>query len=59
MLSAVQRGRGPRARGFARPVFDFADGGAEDERTLRRNEQAFNEVPIRPGHSTGSDTGSL
>ena len=24
-----------------RPVFDFADGGAEDETTLRRNEAAF------------------
>ena len=24
-----------------RPVFDFADGGAEDEHTLRRNEDAF------------------
>jgi L-lactate dehydrogenase (cytochrome)/(S)-mandelate dehydrogenase len=26
-----------------RPVFDFADGGAEDELTLRANEQAFDE----------------
>jgi isopentenyl diphosphate isomerase/L-lactate dehydrogenase-like FMN-dependent dehydrogenase len=31
-----------------RPVFDFADGGAEDERTLRRNESAFDEVELLP-----------
>ena len=28
-------------RALPRPVFDFADGGAEDEHTLRRNEDAF------------------
>jgi L-lactate dehydrogenase (cytochrome)/(S)-mandelate dehydrogenase len=31
-----------------RPVFDFADGGAEDERTLRRNEAAFGDVSLLP-----------
>jgi L-lactate dehydrogenase (cytochrome)/(S)-mandelate dehydrogenase len=31
-----------------RPVFDFADGGAEDERTLRRNESAFAAVELVP-----------
>jgi L-lactate dehydrogenase (cytochrome)/(S)-mandelate dehydrogenase len=31
-----------------RPVFDFADGGAEDERTLRRNESAFDAVELLP-----------
>jgi L-lactate dehydrogenase (cytochrome) len=31
-----------------RPVFDFADGGAEDERTLRRNEAAFGEIDLAP-----------
>ncbi|MGH8735669.1 MAG: alpha-hydroxy-acid oxidizing protein, partial [Burkholderiales bacterium] len=30
------------------PVFDFADGGAEDEQTLRRNEAAFDEVALLP-----------
>src|SRR5258707_10971069 len=30
------------------PVFDFADGGAEDERTLRRNEAAFSSVDLVP-----------
>lgn len=29
-------------------VFDYIDGGAEDERTLRANEQAFAEVVFRP-----------
>lgn len=37
------------ARGILpRPVFDFADGGAEDERTLRRNEAAFKDVTLLP-----------
>ena len=38
-----------------RPVFDFADGGAEDERTLRRNEAAFADVELlpRPLNGTG------
>ncbi|MBL9033764.1 MAG: alpha-hydroxy-acid oxidizing protein [Rhodospirillaceae bacterium] len=31
-----------------RPVFDFADGGAEDERTLRRNEAAFDDIALLP-----------
>ena len=29
-----------------RPVFDFADGGAEDELTLKANEQAFDLYPL-------------
>src|SRR5260370_17007375 len=35
-------------RVLPRPVFDFADGGAEDERTLRRNEAAFASVDLVP-----------
>jgi L-lactate dehydrogenase (cytochrome)/(S)-mandelate dehydrogenase len=31
-----------------RAVFDLADGGAEDERTLRRNESAFDEIAFLP-----------
>jgi L-lactate dehydrogenase (cytochrome)/(S)-mandelate dehydrogenase len=31
-----------------RPIFDFADGGAEDERTLRRNETAFSDFGLLP-----------
>jgi hypothetical protein len=40
-------------RALPRPVFDFADGGAEDERTLRRNEEAFAEFDLLPNRSTG------
>src|SRR5262245_23815179 len=37
-----------------RPVFDFADGGAEDELTLRRNESAFDEIELLPHPLSGS-----
>ena len=42
-----------------RPVFDFADGGAEDECTLRRNEAAFDDVEFQPHPLTGSATRDL
>src|SRR5437016_9385420 len=35
-------------RALPRPIFDFADGGAEDERTLRRNEAAFDALALMP-----------
>jgi L-lactate dehydrogenase (cytochrome)/(S)-mandelate dehydrogenase len=35
-------------RALPRAVFDFADGGAEDERTLRRNEAAFADHDLVP-----------
>src|SRR3954469_14983993 len=35
-------------RTLPRPVFDFADGGAETEYSLRRNEAAFSEVELLP-----------
>ena len=35
-------------RALPRPVFDFADGGAENERTLQRNEAAFGEIGLLP-----------
>ena len=41
-------------RALPRPVFDFADGGAEDERTLRRNEAAFDEIRLLPRPLDGS-----
>jgi L-lactate dehydrogenase (cytochrome)/(S)-mandelate dehydrogenase len=37
-----------------RPVFDFADGGAEDEYTLRRNEAAFGECVLVPRPLNGA-----
>jgi isopentenyl diphosphate isomerase/L-lactate dehydrogenase-like FMN-dependent dehydrogenase len=42
-----------------RPVFDFADGGAEDERTLRRNEAAFADLVFLPRPLNGSATRDL
>jgi len=37
-----------------RPIFDFADGGAEDERTLRRNENAFDDYWLVPKPMNGA-----
>jgi L-lactate dehydrogenase (cytochrome)/(S)-mandelate dehydrogenase len=37
-----------------KPVFDFADGGAEDERSLRRNEAAFDEIALLPHPLSGA-----
>src|SRR5688572_24736414 len=42
-----------------RPVFDFADGGAEDEQTLRRNEAAFDELALLPRPLSGATTRDL
>jgi len=42
-----------------RPVFDFADGGAEDEWTLRRNEAAFDEIELLPHPLSGAATRDL
>jgi L-lactate dehydrogenase (cytochrome)/(S)-mandelate dehydrogenase len=41
-------------RALPRPVFDFADGGAEDERSLRRNEIAFAEFDLLPKPLNGA-----
>jgi L-lactate dehydrogenase (cytochrome)/(S)-mandelate dehydrogenase len=40
--------RAEARRVLPRPVFDFTDGGAEDERTLCRNETAFDEITVLP-----------
>lgn len=42
-----------------RAVFDFADGGAEDERTLRRNEAAFGDVGLLPRPLNGAASRDL
>ncbi len=42
-----------------RPVFDFADGGAEDEHTLRRNVHAFSDVALLPRPLNGAATCDL
>jgi L-lactate dehydrogenase (cytochrome)/(S)-mandelate dehydrogenase len=46
-------------RVLPRPVFDFADGAAEDERTLRRNEQAFSDYDLLPAPLNGAATRDL
>ena len=40
--------RGIAQRTLPKPIFDFTDGGAEDEHTLRRNEEAFAEIKLLP-----------
>jgi isopentenyl diphosphate isomerase/L-lactate dehydrogenase-like FMN-dependent dehydrogenase len=35
-------------RRLPRPVFDYLDGGAEDEFTLRENTRAFHNIRFRP-----------
>jgi L-lactate dehydrogenase (cytochrome) len=40
--------RGLARAALPRPVFDFADGAAEDEHTLRRNEDAFDAIELLP-----------
>ncbi len=46
-------------RALPRPVFDFTDGGAEDEWTLRRNESAFDDIQLLPQPLRGSATRDL
>src|SRR5215467_2298310 len=44
-----------RARGrVPKSVFDYLDGGAEGEVTLRRNCQAFEEITFRPRHAVAA-----
>src|SRR5258707_451042 len=42
-----------------RPVFDFVDGGAEDERSLRRNESAFAALRLLPRPLRGAASRDL
>lgn len=46
--------RGMARKALPRPVFDFADGGAEDERTLKRNETAFDRYDLLPRPLNGA-----
>ncbi len=41
-------------RALPKPVFHFADGGAEDEHTLKRNEAAFREIELLPRPLSGA-----
>lgn len=42
-----------------RPIFDFADGGAEDEQTLRQNETAYDGYHLLPRPLQGAGTRDL
>ena len=53
-LYNVREMRAAARRILPRPVFDFADGGAEDERTLRRNEGAFEDIALLPRALNGA-----
>jgi len=55
-LYSVAKVRAEARRVLPLPVFDFADGGAEDEVTLRRNETAFDEVALLPRPLNGART---
>jgi L-lactate dehydrogenase (cytochrome)/(S)-mandelate dehydrogenase len=46
-------------RALPRPIFDFADGGAEDEKTLRRNESAFDDIALVPRPLNGAAAGDI
>jgi isopentenyl diphosphate isomerase/L-lactate dehydrogenase-like FMN-dependent dehydrogenase len=46
--------RGLARAALPRPIFDFADGGAEDERTLKRNEAAFSGIELLPRPLSGA-----
>ena len=58
-LHSVAAVRAAAQRALPRPVFDFGDGGAEDEQTLRRNETAFEEVALLPRPLNGAATRDL
>ncbi len=51
--------RAKALRVLPRPVFDFVDGGAEDEKTLRRNEAAFEDVGLLPRPLNGTSERDL
>jgi len=51
--------RGLAKRALPLPVFDFADGGAENEHTLQRNEAAFGGIELLPRPLTGSPARDL
>ena len=47
-LYSVHEARRLAQRALPQAIFDFVDGGAEEERTLRRNEAAFGELELLP-----------
>ena len=55
-LYSVAETRRLARRALPRPLFDFIDGAAEDERTLHRNEAAFAEIALLPQPMAGTTT---
>jgi len=51
----VQDFRSLARRRLPRVVFDYLDGGAEDEITLRENRRSFEDVTFRPRHAVAFD----
>ncbi len=58
-LHSVAEFRKAARRALPLPIFDFADGGAEDELTLRRNERAFDDVAFLPRPLNGAASRDL
>ena len=55
-IHSVGEARRRAARALPRPLFDYVDGGADDELTLRANAAAFAEIAFRPRMGTGITT---
>ena len=53
-LFSVAETRRLARRALPRPLFDFVDGAAEDEHTLRRNEAAFADISLLPRPLNGT-----
>jgi isopentenyl diphosphate isomerase/L-lactate dehydrogenase-like FMN-dependent dehydrogenase len=51
---SIEAMRSKAKRMLPRPVYDFVDGGAEDEWTLRRNETGFHDIGLLPRPLNGS-----
>jgi L-lactate dehydrogenase (cytochrome)/(S)-mandelate dehydrogenase len=51
---SIRATRGLARSALPRAVFDFSDGGAEDERTLMRNEAAFGDYDLVPEPLSGA-----
>ncbi len=56
---SIEAVREKARRALPKPVFDFTDGGAEDEWTLRRNESAFNQFDLLPRPLNGAGNRDL
>lgn len=53
-ISNIAMLRREAARRLPRPIFDYLDGGADDEKALRRSSSAFDDIEIIPSMLTGT-----